>query len=318
VYHNFIGIDISKCEFHMAVYGNSKVTQFDNSEKGFEEFVNTNNQILNNGLVALEATGGYESSLLEYLQKNNIAVHRANTRVVKSFIRSLSKLGKSDAIDAQGLARYAKERHEELQLYVQGSDTEKELTELANRRSDLKRVLTQEKNRLQAPDNKYCKSSNKLIIEALEKEVERLSKCQQELINKSESLKTKVKLLTTEVAGIGEITAIQLISVFPELGKLNRRQVASLAGVAPHPNESGKKVGYRMTRGGRDNIKPILFMAAMAAARSKDKLGEFYKKLIANGKKPMVALTALMRKILIIANAKIKDLEHAMLTKSVA
>lgn len=310
MYHNFFGVDISKDEFHVAIFGNSKVTQFDNSEKGFKEFVKTNKQILVNGFVVLEATGGYESSLLRYLQDERIAAHRANTRVVKSFIRSLSKLGKSDSIDAQGLARYAKERHEDLQLYVQVSDIEKELAELANRRSDLKHALTQEKNRLQAPDNKYCKSSNELIIEALTKEIKRLTELQQKLISESKSLKAKTELLAAEVAGIGETTAIQLISVFPELGKLNRRQVASLGGVAPHPNESGKKIGYRQTRGGRDNIKPILYMAAMAAARSKGKLGEFYKKLIAKGKKPMVALVALMRKILIIANAKIKEWEH--------
>jgi transposase len=309
VYHNFIGIDISKDEFHVAVFGNNTVTQFANSEKGFKDFAKANKEFLVNGLVVLEATGGYEAALLNYCQTKKIAAHRANTKVVKSFIRSLSKLGKSDAIDAQGLARYAKERHEDLQLYVKIADTEKELTELANRRSDLKRTLTQEKNRLQAPDNKFCKSSNELIIEALKKEIERLTKRQQELISENESLTAKIELLAKEVAGIGETTAIQLVSVFPELGKLNRRQVASLAGLAPHPNESGKKIGYRATRGGRDNIKPILYMAAMAAARSKNKLGEFYKKLIAKGKKRMVALVALMRKILIIANAKIKELE---------
>ena len=309
MYHNFVGIDISKNEFHVSVFGNSKVAQFDNSEKGFKNFVTTNKQILVNGLVVLEATGGYESALLNYLQNKNIAAHRANTRVVKSFIRSLSKIGKSDAIDAQGLARYAKERHENLQLYVKVSDVEKELTELANRRSDLKHTLTQEKNRMQAPDNKYCKASNECIIKAVEKEIKRIMERQQKLINETKSLKEKTELLATEVAGIGETTAIQLISVFPELGKLNRRQVASLAGVAPHPNESGKKIGYRQTRGGRNNIKPILYMAAMAAAKSKGGLGEFYKKLIAKGKKPMVALVALMRKILIIANAKIKELE---------
>jgi transposase len=115
-------------------------------------------------------------------------------------------------------------------------------------------------------------------------------------------------LLKAEVVGVGESTAIELLSIFPELDTLNRRQVASLAGVAPHPNESGKKVGYRMTCGGRDNIKPILFMAAMAAAKSKSKLGEFYKRLITNGKKRIVALVALMRKIIITVNAKLKSL----------
>jgi transposase len=217
-------------------------------------------------------------------------------------------LGKSDAIDAHGLARYAKERHEELAIHVQISNAEKELTELANRRTELKRILIQEKNRLQAPDNQYCKPSNQILIKLLEDEVIRISDRQKTIIQENNNLKAKVELLTNEIEGIGETTAIQLISTLPELGKLNRRQIASLAGVAPHPNESGKKIGYRMTRGGRDNIKPILFMAAMSASRSKTKLGIFYKKLVANGKKPMVAMVALMRKIIIISNAKLKNM----------
>ena len=95
--------------------------------------------------------------------------------------------------------------------------------------------------------------------------------------------------------------------MLPELGKINRKEIASLAGLAPHPNESGKKVGHRYTRGGRTDIKPVLFLAAMTAARSKSNLGDFYKKLVDAGKKKMVALTALMRKILVIANVRIRD-----------
>lgn len=308
MYHNFIGIDISKNEFHAALYGKNKVLKFGNNAEGFREFQREYQQILSESLIVLEATGGYESSLANYLHDSNIAVHRANTRVIKSFIRSLSKLGKSDTIDAQGLARYAKERHEELKLYEPNSDTDKELLELTNRKTELKHMIVQEKNRLQAPDNKYCKSSNTTVIKLLQNELDRLKKRQKELIDKNVQLKAKVDLLKAEVAGVGESTAIELLSIFPELGTLNRRQVASLAGVAPHPNESGKKVGYRMTCGGRDNIKPILFMAAMAAAKSKSKLGEFYKRLITNGKKRIVALVALMRKIIITVNAKLKSL----------
>lgn len=311
MYHNFIGIDISKNDFHVAVYGNNKVVIFENTPNGFKDFIRTNNQDLANSLVVLEATGGYEAALVKYLQDNQIAVHRANTRVVKSFIRSLSKLGKSDAIDAHGLARYAKERYAELKIHVQVSVIEKELFELANRHTELKRILVQEKNRLKSPDNQYCKVSNKILMQSLEVEIARIDTRQKQLIDENMELKNKIDILTKEVAGIGKITAIQLISTLPELGKLNRRQVASLAGVAPHPNESGKKIGYRMTRGGRIDIKPILFMAAMAAAKSKGKLGEFYKKLIATGKKPMVALVALMRKIVVIANAKLKELAIA-------
>ncbi|API87772.1 hypothetical protein F7310_05025 [Francisella uliginis] len=96
----------------------------------------------------------------------------------------------------------------------------------------------------------------------------------------------------------------------PELGSLNRKQVASLAGVAPYAYESGKKIGYRKTYGGRADLKPVLFMSAMTASRSNGKLGTFYNKLVENGKKKMVALIAVMRKIIVIANAKIRDLKR--------
>lgn len=109
------------------------------------------------------------------------------------------------------------------------------------------------------------------------------------------------------VPGIGFVTAIQLLALIPEIGQLNRKQIASLAGVAPHPYESGLTIGYRFTRGGRPDVKNVLFMAAMTAARSHSPLGEFYQRLVANGKKKMVALTALMRKIIVIANARVRE-----------
>ena len=308
MYHSFIGIDISKDEFHAAMYGNGKVTKFSNGHDGFLEFQKEYSQALPESLVVMEATGGYEAALANYLHKNNIAVHRANPRIVKSFIRSLAKLGKSDYIDAQGLARYAKERHEDLVQYIPVSDSKKEIAELTNRKSELKRMAVQEKNRQQAPNNQYCKDSNTTLITLLQNEIDRISARQKEIIDEDMLLKAKIDLLKTEMYGVGESTAIDLLSIFPELGSLNRKQVASLAGVAPHPNESGKKIGYRMTRGGRDNIKPILYMAALSAMRDKGSLGAFYKRLIANGKKPIVALVALMRKMIVIMNAKIKDL----------
>lgn len=125
MYHNFIGIDVSKNEFHVAIHGNSNVKRFANTAIGFKAFKKANQPILADALVVLEATGGYEAALLKYLQDVKIAAHRANTRIVKSFIRSLAKLGKSDAIDAHGLARYAKEKHEELAIHVQISNAEK-------------------------------------------------------------------------------------------------------------------------------------------------------------------------------------------------
>ena len=321
MFHKFIGIDIGKQDFYLAIHGNSQVTKYNNTVDGFKKMKKALDTELKNSLVVLENTGGYEAELVKYLLSMEIKVHRADTRKVKSFIRSTGRLGKSDTIDALGLARYAKERHEELDLYIEMSANAKKLLLATNRRFELKAMLVQEKNRLKAPDNHEMKSSHEKHIEFLNAEIKSIEKTQQELISYDHELKSKVELLEKEIDGVGNITAINLLSTLPELGMLNRRQAASLAGVAPHPYESGKKIGYRSTRGGRESVKRILFMSAMTATRSKGALGQFYRNLIARGKKPMVAITALMRKIVIIANAKIKDmlkLNNAKLMESIA
>ncbi len=304
MYQNFIGIDISKNDFYVGIHIGNEVNSFPNSTKGFTAFHKTHRKYLENGLVVLETTGGYEKALIRYLQNKKYDVHRANTRKVKHFIRSYGCLGKSDSIDALGLARYGFERHTSLSLYEAPSDGH--LRALVCRRIDLKRMIVQEKNRLQAPEKKSLKSSFMSVIEALKKEVKKLDEQIKKICEHNEKLQEQIAVLKS-VPGIGEVVALQLITMMPELGKQNRKQIASLSGLAPHPNESGKKIGYRFTRGGRSTIKPILFMAAMAAARSQSKLGIFYQKLLAAGKKKMVALTALMRKIIVIANARMRD-----------
>lgn len=310
MYHTFIGIDISKNDFYVAIHGVKDTQCIDNNLNGFNQFYKTYKKQLSQTLVVLETTGGYEHSLVEFLQSKKIAVHRANTRIVKSFIRSTGKLGKSDKIDAIGLARYGSERYADLELYQPPSDIEKELLQLTNRKIDLKRMLVQEKNRYQSPDNYFIKANCKSLIDSLDESIKKIKQRITELINADKKIKDKVSLLKNEVSGIGEATAIDLLSTMPELGRVSSKAIASLSGTAPHPYESGKKIGYRSTRGGRQMVKPILYMAAMAAAKSKDGLGEFYRALIARGKKPMVALTALMRKIIVIVNAKIRDFEQ--------
>lgn len=308
MYHSFIGIDIGKKDFYLALHGESNVTPYPNNKKGFALMVKRLKAQLPDSLVVLENTGGYEAKLISYLLARDIKVHRADTRKVKHFIRSTGRLGKSDNIDALGLARYAKERHHELDLYQELEENAKKLLMATNRREELKQILVQEKNRLKAPDNEHVKDSHITLIHFLEQEISKVEQVQKSLIALDKELQNKVNLLKDEIDGVGEVTAINLISTLPELGTLNRRKIASLAGTAPHPYESGNKIGYRNVRGGRGNVKRILFMAALTASRSKGKLGQFYKRLIANGKKPMVAMTALMRKIVVIANAKIKDM----------
>lgn len=304
MYQNFIGIDISKNDFAVALYGNSKTSTYSNELEGFTAFFSAHQEALKNGLVVLETTGGYELSLIYYLQAKGCAVHRANARKVKYFIRSFGKLAKSDSIDAIGLAQYGYERHPTLELF-QVNNQEK-LLKLVQRRIELKQMLVQEKNRRQAPHQDILKTSFDAIIEVINKEIQTIEQKINLLCKEDAVLEEKKKILKN-IKGVGDIVAIELLALMPEIGTINRRKIASLAGVAPHPYESGNKIGYRSTKGGRTGIKPILFMAAMAAARSKSSLGEFYSRLIKAGKKKMVALTALMRKIIVIANAKLTD-----------
>ena len=304
MYQYFVGIDISKNYFTVGFHDQKVAKNFPNNQDGFSLFWKTYRSQLKNSLIILETTGGYEMDLIYFLTKHQIAIHRANTRHVKKFIQSYGKFGKSDAIDALGLALYGSERHAKLPLYKE--NPHKNLLQLVQRRNDLKSMLVQEKNRLQAPDQHQFKKSFQAIIKAIEKEMKSIEDRIQEVFDANPQFEELRKVLKT-IKGVGDIVSTHLIALLPELGKINRKEIASLAGLAPHPNESGKKVGHRYTRGGRADIKPVLFLAAMTAARSKSNLGDFYKKLVDAGKKKMVALTTLMRKILVIANARIRD-----------
>lgn len=304
MYQYFVGIDISKDNFTAGLHGHKSIKNFSNNNEGFLLFWQAYQDQLKSGLVILETTGGYEMDLIHFLTNQQVSIHRANTRNVKKFIQSYGKFGKTDAIDAIELALYGNERHAKLTLYKE--NPHKKLLQLVHRRNDLKGMLVQEKNRLQAPDQREFKKSFQTIINAIEKEMKIIESRIQAVFEANPHLAEVRKVLKT-VKGVGDIISAHLLALLPELGKINRKEIASLAGLAPHPNESGKKIGYRYTRGGRNDIKPVLFLAAMTAARSKSTLGEFYKKLVAAGKKKMVALTALMRKIVVIANARVRD-----------
>lgn len=306
-YHNFIGIDIGKFNFVVAVYNNKQTQEFENNPEGIARFFEHYNSIISESLCVLETTGGYEIELLMILCSNNVPVHRASTRKVKNFIRSFGNDAKTDILDAKALALYGAERKDKLQLFVPKSSSDLELYQLAMRRQDLIKMLIAEKTRLQGPNVGFTKESCKFMIDTISDQIKLVTNRISSLIEENTALDSRKETLKT-ISGIGDNSAGQLLILLPELGTLNRKQIASLTGLAPRSNESGTYRGYRSIMNGRDNIKPILFMVAMAARRSNSMFKIFYEKLISRGKKKMVALTALMRKIIVIANAKIRDL----------
>lgn len=308
LYNNYIGLDIGKYNFVVALYGRKNTKEYENNKAGIKSFISDYKQLLsNNSLSILEVTGGYELELLFTLHHQGFAVHRANTRKLKNFINSYGNGAKTDSMDAKALAFYGFERKSSLELFVPQRKKAIELYELVQRRNDLKQMLVAEKNRLQAPTTVgIIKYSCQLMIKVISEQIESLVFKINTLIKDDIILAARKKLLMS-IPGIGNIVANELLILLPELGQLNRRQIASLAGLAPRANDSGKFTGYRRTGHGRSLVKPLLFLAAMAARNSNSELKLFYENLIARGKKKMVALTALMRKIIVIANAKLCD-----------
>ena len=269
-------------------------------------FINDFKSRLKNGLCVLETTGGYEMRLLLTLCEGGFAVHRAKTRKVKRFIQSYGNDAKTDKLDAKALALYGYERAQRLELFSPQSTQALALFELVQRRNDLKQMVVAEKNRLKAPRADMIKTSCNAVLEVLNHQMTVITDEINALIEADSVLKGKKEVLKT-IPGIGDIIANELLVVLPELGSLTRRKIASLAGLAPKANDSGQFSGYRCISYGRCGIKPMLFLAAMAARNSNSSLKTFYNGLVATGKKKMVALTALMRKIIVIANARIRD-----------
>jgi transposase len=307
LYNNFVGVDIGKFSFVVAVHGQKQVKEYDNDSSGIKSFIKDYQKYLLQGLCILETTGGYEMRLVLTLCEAGYSVHRANTRKVKHFIRSLGNSAKTDKLDSKALALYGYERAARLECFTPQSQQALALYELVQRRQDLKRLLVAEKNRLKAPRANLVQESCRVMIETINQQVQLITEQINAFIEQDPGLKTKKEILKS-IPGIGDITANELLVLLPELGTLSRRQIASLAGVAPMANDSGTFKGYRATGHGRSDIKPILFMAAMAARNSNSSLKSFYNRLIEAGKKKMVALTALMRKIIVIANARLKPL----------
>jgi len=303
----FIGFDVSGNTIAVFNGSNGQTGEIANTAAAIEAYAAT----LDAGCYCIcENTGGHEAVLLSVLYARNIPVHRADAAKVKAFVQSFGTRGKTDALDARALAAYGRERHAGLTLWRLEDRNVMTLRQLVLRREELVTMRTAEKNRLKAPCTKqtpWLQETITVVLEALQTQISSLEARIAALLKDSEHLKQAQRILLS-VPGIGKTLAPVILASLPELGTLSRRQVASLAGVAPHPKDSGKSKGYRRMNGGRPLIKRALFIAALTAARNKkSSLGAYYNRLIQNGKKPIKAIGALMRKIIVVLNAKMRD-----------
>ena len=320
-YEVFVGIDVSKDTLDICILKNNNDNDCDNQNKYYHiknekkfinKFVRDNIDKLNSKekvLFICETTGGYEYTLLEAINNLGYDMHRANTRKVKNYIRSFGQNAKTDKLDSLAIARYGEDRYKTLSLYKPLDKSIQSLKTMAKRHCDLKYMLVQEKVRLKSPsyknDELLC-NSIKNIIEVLTKELKDLNEKIKFIIENSEELQHKYNLLIT-FKGVGETTIFKLLALLPELGSLDRKEIASLSGLAPYAFDSGKKQGRRCIFGGRQEVRKSLYMAGMASMRHNKHMKSFYERLIKNGKKPMQALVAIMRKIVITLNAMIRD-----------
>lgn len=298
-----LGCDVGKQE--IVVYDKTRnlLTRLPNQVDALEAFAASLDP---DCFVVCEATGGYELALLSVLLCAGVPAHRADARKVKAFIRSFGTLGKTDAIDARALARYAEERRRDLPLWRARDEERVNLQTFVLARRDLVADRLAYTNRRDAPGAGSLRAHYDSLLREFETRIQALDAEIKALIEGCEPIAQTVKALVA-IPGIGLKTAAALVGLLPELGSASPKRIASLAGLAPHPNQSGAADRHRFVHGGRPEVKRTLFMAALTARKHNPNLKVFYERLVANGKKPIVAITAVMRKLLTFANAVIRD-----------
>jgi transposase len=298
----FVGVDVSKQCLDAAVLPQGESFRVDNNQAGIDELVKRLKEV-RPCLVVLEATGGLEMSLAGALTESGVPVVVVNPRQVRDFARAIGRLAKTDRIDAFVLAQFGQAVRPEVRP-MKDEDAQ-ELASLMVRRRQLVVMRTTEKNRI-AGMPKRVRKEIKDHLAWLDKRITGVDKDLGDLIKDSPLWRDKEKLLKS-VPGIGSTVARSLIAFLPELGSLSRRQTAALAGVAPLNRDSGKYSGPRRCWGGRASVRTPLYMAALTAIRCNPVIRAFYLRLKEAGKKPKVAITACMRKLLTIVNAMLRD-----------
>jgi transposase len=300
--NEFVGIDVSKNNldiFHLPTGQRQRLPLEPSCLVALAAELKPHTQVI------VEATGGYERQVVSSLRQAGFFVRVVNPKRVRDYARSRGILAKTDTLDARVLAEFA--QCMPVTTHHQPTEQELQLKQLHARRQDLIKMRTMEKNRKkQAQNEPIVLKSIDSIIRCLEQAVLEIEKEIEAAITKAPILKAKAAVLES-VVGVGPVLVQSLLAEMPELGYGDRRAIASLAGVAPFNCDSGLYRGRRRVWGGRQNVRNALYMAAFVAKRHDPHMKAFFEKLISQGKPYKVALTACMRKLLTILNAKIRD-----------
>ncbi len=298
----FVGIDVSKARLDVALGSEGELLSVDNDSQGIAELAGRLRE-LGPELVVLEASGGLETAAVGELAAAELAVAVVNPRQVRDFARASGRLAKTDALDARTLALFGERMRPPVRVLP--DEQTRQLRALVSRRRELVEMLTAEQNRLaSAPRELHGEIDSHIRwLEARLKEREReLGK----RLRNSPLWRERENLLRS-APGVGPVLCATLLAGLPELGRLNRREIAALVGVAPLNHDSGIMRGRRAVWGGRAQVRAALYMGALAGVRHNPLLRALYRRLLERGKAKKVALVACMRKLLTILNAMLKN-----------
>ena len=297
-----VGIDVSKAMLDVAALPSGELSQSGNDANGIDELAKRLRSAAVD-LVVMEATGGYETAVATALVGSGLRVAVVNPRQVRDFAKATGELAKTDRIDAKVLSAFARAIRPAVR--APKDELTRELDGLVTRRRQLVQMRVQETLRLQGATQAQMKSL-KSHIAWLDKRIGEIETDLERRLHSSELWRTKDNLLQS-IPGVGNITSRSLLSRCPELGSLNRKQIAKLVGVAPLNNDSGTHRGKRRIWGGRADVRSVLYMAAIAAMRCNPTIKAFAARLKSAGKAPKVVIVACMRKLLTIMNIMIRN-----------
>ena len=297
----YVGVDVSKDQLDVKALPCNEAQQFSNDDAGIKKLLDWVKKIDPN-LIIFESTGGLEMLAVSSLLENALPVVVVNPRQIRDFAKATGRLAKTDAIDADTIACFARDIRPQIRPIK--DEYTKLLSALNARRRQLVDMLVAEKNRLYTAA-KANKKSIQAHIRWLERSLVDINKDIDKTIKKSPRWREDDKILQS-FKGVGPVVSATLLCDLPELGTLNRKKIASLVGVAPMNCDSGRFRGKRRIIGGRANVRRKLYMAAVASLRHNPMMKNFYDRLIDAGKPPKLALTACMRKILTILNAMMR------------
>ena len=298
----YVGIDVSKDRLDVSVRPSGEAFVVTRDDKGLSELVERLRGLAPR-LIAVEATGGYETVVAAAIGGAGLPLAVVNPAQVRHYAQALGKRAKTDPIDAEVIARFAEATRPEPRALP--DEATQALAELVTRRRQIIGMMVAERQRATRLPRRLRKSCER-VVRMLEKELAALDIDIDTTVRGSPAWRATEDLLAS-VPGVGSLTARALIAELPELGRLDRRSVASLVGLAPFTQQSGQWRGKAFISGGRSSVRAALFLATMAAVRHNPAIREFRQRLLAAGKPKMVAMIACMRKLLTILNAIIRD-----------